>query len=184
MSEQREQWWTDPAHWQPKPEQVPDPSEPITDALAGEIEFLLGDDFRVCDAGSADWVVAQITRWRDELARVKAQMEKITGRIEGEIKFFETRYEEQLRDWAKTAITGKRKSIDLPHGRVGFRHVGERVEVIEEEAAIEAARASVPEAVKVKVSLSLTALKEHFKATGEILPGCGVVPAEERFYVQ
>ena len=140
--------------------------------------------FVVQDEASADWVVGQITRRNDELARIKAQYDARVKRLENELAFFDSRFRQQLVDWTQVQLTGKRKSVDLPHGRVGFRHVNERLEVVEENAAIDAARTAVPEAVKVKTYLSLTALKEYWKQTGEVLEGCGVVPSEERFYVQ
>ncbi len=44
--------------------------------------------------------------------------------------------------------------------------------------------ADVPAAVKISKSILMTPLAEHYKATGELLDGVELRPAEDRFYVK
>lgn len=81
---------------------------------------------------------------------------------------------------------GKAKSRKLIGGTVGFRSSRETIRVEDEEAALAWAK-DQPVAsglVVVRASLSKAALNEHFKATGEVPPGCSVDAAEDIPYVK
>jgi Bacteriophage Mu Gam like protein len=95
---------------------------------------------------------------------------------------------DQLRDWvtAKLArMRGRRKSLALPAGQVGFRGLPARLVVDDEARVIEWAKTNLPDAVEMVEKLSKSQLKQRFDQTGEIPPeGAHVEPEVESFYIR
>lgn len=77
-----------------------------------------------------------------------------------------------------------RKTITLPSGKIGGRARGETVRIEDHEAALEFARQTdgLREQIRVTERITVTPLKEYMQRTGEIPPGCEVVPASVRYY--
>ncbi len=82
-------------------------------------------------------------------------------------------------------MKGRRKSLNLPAGVVGFRAIGPNLLIDDEEPVLRWAKEHCASAVVVVERLSRSALKSHFVATGE-LPEAGahVEPSAEKFYIR
>ena len=94
----------------------------------------------------------------------------------------------QLQDWATQELAsehGRRRSINLPAGIIGFRQTATQLRIDNQNAVMAWAREMLPEAIIVKESLSKAAINGHFEATGEI-PDAGVTiePGREKFYIR
>lgn len=78
-----------------------------------------------------------------------------------------------------------RKTVTLPSGKIGGRASQETVKIEDHDAALEFARQTdgLREQIKVTERIGVTPLKDYFQHTGEIPPGCELVPASVRFYV-
>lgn len=76
---------------------------------------------------------------------------------------------------------GKTRSIKLAYGTLKLRKNPARLDVIDESVAVEWARDNAPDAVKL--TLSRTVAKRWITETGEVIPGCELVPGDEVFSV-
>jgi Bacteriophage Mu Gam like protein len=143
--------------------------------------------FVVDDERKANWLVKRIGEARAYRERVKQWAADETARSQRDEERLLYLYGGQLREWATTEITklqGRRKSIHLPGGQVGFRHEQPKLVVIDEAAAIEWARLNCPEAIQIVEKFSRNALKAHFDETGEIPPAVKFLPAHEGFFIR
>jgi hypothetical protein len=162
-----------------------------TDISAGESNLGSADiseDFRVHNDATANWLIRQILERRAYGRRCSEWCEQEQARAKHEEEFFLFRYGQQLSDYAQSKIAaagGRRKSVNLPAGTVGFRSESSKL-VIDDEAVVVAwAKTNLPQAVVVTARLSKSDLNQHFEKTGE-LPGVGahVEPAREKFYIK
>ena len=103
-------------------------------------------------------------------------------------EFFLFRFGAQLADFIRQKIAGdrgRRKSVSLPAGVVGFRTEAEKIVVDDEDAVVKWVRENHPEFITTVERLSRSGLNEHIQRTGE-LPDAGlhIEPAREKFYVR
>ena len=94
----------------------------------------------------------------------------------------------QLEAWTQQELVrfkGRRKSICLPGGMVGFRKVRGRTVIDDLAAVLRWAKANCPEAVVTKEYISRSVLNAHATTTGEI-PDAGVrvEPERQAFFVR
>lgn len=142
------------------------------------------DSFHVTDHASAAWVTDKITAWRAEVERIKSTAAVEVKRREAMIDYFLKRFEQELEAYARGQLTGDRKSTMLPNGiKLSFRKVAPKLDVRDEEAFLDWAKAWLPEAVVVKESVAKSTVNEHWKDTGEIPQGCEVSPERVGFYI-
>lgn len=142
--------------------------------------------------GPEHWQLARIMRAYAELADAEARLETYYKRAKAAMQQRRDaldfrRYQEARALTAKLIGNGKRKSIETPFGRVGFRTHPERLVVVDEDALITAWMGdNVPLPVVKLVQQQkpvMAELQKLFKETGEIPPGCAIQPAREEFYM-
>ena len=153
----------------------------------GDIQSNVPESFCVKDEATANWVVRKITEARAYAQHVKQWAEKEICRAEHEEEFFMARFESELSKWATKEIgkfKGKRKSLNLPAGSVGFRSCAPKLVIDDEVAVLSWARKSCPAAIATVEHVSKSEVKEHLEQTGEVPDGAHVEPASERFYVR
>ena len=167
------------------PEPLPsfDDPESILDA-----EPEVPEAFRVQDEDSANWVVRKINEARGRAERVKAWAKKEQERAAKEEDFFLRRFGPELEAWTRSQLTGKKKSIPLPGGTVGFRKKAERLIVDDDRAIVAWAKQAHPELVVtvVKESVPAVDLNALLKRTGEVPPDAAahIEPEADQFYVK
>lgn len=91
--------------------------------------------YSVTDAASANWLVRRIVETRSYADRVRAWAVMEVRRAEREEQFFLHQYGRQLEQWTRTEIEtlgGRRRSICLPRGTVGFRRSRARLLICNE----------------------------------------------------
>jgi hypothetical protein len=164
-----------------------DPQIVEGDALHIDVADPPEDAFSVTDELSANWIVRRIIAARAYADHVKKWAEGELRRAEREEQFFWLRFSSQLRAWTSNELARqktKRKSIKLPAGMLGFKSLGPKLVVLNEERLLIWARKELPAAIKVTETVSKTSLNEHFDATGEIPNGVTIENAKEQFYVR
>ena len=150
-----------------------------------ETQIEIAETFAVCDLKSANWAVRKINECRAYVEQVKAWAAIETARAKSDEARLTAHFGAQLQAVAQSELEGaKRKSIALPSGSIGFRKHAETLEVQDEAAAIEWARANCPEAVKITERLTKTELMAHFRENGELPDGCVYVHEGEEFFVR
>jgi hypothetical protein len=135
----------------------------------------------------ADWVLGKIADARARAARIRENAERMARQAEGEAEHLEWKYGAALQDLARRELAyGKRKSLSLYHGTLGFRTRPAGVTVTDEADALVWAQLNAPEALTTR--LDRKALREALEgllaATGEVVPFAQFTPEEEVFYIR
>lgn len=149
------------------------------------------------EADSRDEAVATVERYMAIRARraaslevKKANMKRMIEREERNLERLDQLYLPLAEAVTKSALANvkKKRSIDFPAGRLGFRAVGQSIEIPKdrEAEAIEACEANpdLADAVKVTKSLLKTPIAEYIKKTGEVPEWVTVTGPRDKFYVQ
>ncbi len=153
------------------------------------------ESWSISSYGEAEWACAKVSAVDAELARIEAQYQEWLARLndwrDAAVKplqerrdFFASRLADYLRRLRKE--NPRKKSLPLPSGKVSSRRQGPRAVVVDEEAVIKWAHASMhPELVKVVESVRLAELRKAVVVDGEkvvdpstrdVLPGVAVEP--------
>ncbi len=93
----------------------------------------------------------------------------------------------QLRRWAEDEIAklkGRRRSLSLPGGQIGFRSVPARITFTDEATVMRWARQHCPTAIAVAERLRKTPIHQHIQDTGELPEGVTLVGQREDFFVR
>ena len=152
-----------------------------------ELKSLAPERFAVRDESSANWLVRKLVEADAHIQRVKQQAEREIGRTQRERDFLFMRFGPELERWAKKELAkhkGRRKSLLLLSGTVGFRRLGTKLVVDDESKLLAWAKRHCRAVVRIIERISKTALNEHLTTTGEIPSGAHVEPPHEKFYVK
>lgn len=145
------------------------------------------DGFCVRDAETATWVVRKVVEARAYADRVRAWAAAELRRAEREEGFFLYRYGQQLEQWARRQLeaeNGRRKSINLPSGTIGFRQQPERLEVTDDDALLRWCKAHLPSAVATVQCVLRNVVKERVRHSGELPEGAELAGGGKRFFVK
>lgn len=122
---------------------------------------------------------------RDEIERIQARRDELTEGHTKRLVYLQTLYGPMIEEYTRQALEGKReRSLDYIHGVTGFRKHPASVEITDEAACEEWAKANCAAAIKISTSLLKTPIKAHIEETGECVPGVELVPGEDRFYLK
>lgn len=157
---------------------------PATDA---ELADLDAEDarapaaFEIKTVDQAEWACMTIFSLENEIARRERALETVKKQLVAQRAFFEPLLEQFYR-----ANPPKRsKTIHLANGDLSMRSQPAKLVVVDEEAVKKWAREHLPAALVASFveNLHKTVVNQHFDATGEIPPGCGVNDSFEKFSV-
>lgn len=144
--------------------------------------------FTITDEKTANWLVKKVVAAREYGLRVKTWAEQEQRRTQREEQSLMFLFGRQIETWVRDQIAaagGRRKSLALPAGAVGFRTINSKLVVDDERIVIAWARTNCEKAIVVMEKLSKSSLDEHFEQTGELPEGgAHVEPAAERFYIK
>ena len=163
--------------------------------------------FEVTDTASAEWCMEKLAEKQAEREQIEEQYQKMISRYEKwrndsveKLDADEGYFKELLRPWAQEQlVNSKKKSVNLPSGRIGFR-AGSEAFVIKG-VQVEKTNADLLKFVKqagtdfieVKESVKWGDYKKTLKtlddgrvvtADGEIIPDMKVEQGEPKFYVE
>lgn len=114
-----------------------------------------------------------------ELTRVKDQMGAMIREQEGKLKSLDWVLLPSAERIAREKLHGaKARSLKTPFGTVGFRKVGGGLAVVDAGAVPDAFKT-----IKREEVINRAELAAHFKATGELPPGCSITPKTDKFFV-
>jgi phage host-nuclease inhibitor protein Gam len=158
------------------------------DDVAQEEGPAVPEQFYIHDDVTANWLVRKIVEARAYVKHCDEWCAREQARARREEEFLLFRFGQQLLDHARKRISeqgGRRKSLNLPAGTIGFRRDGPKLLIDDEAKVIEWAKRNKPELVRSVEHLSKAGLNQHLEETGEA-PDVGVhiEPAREKFYVK
>jgi phage host-nuclease inhibitor protein Gam len=148
----------------------------------------LPDTFHVSDDASANWVVKKIVEARTYAERCQEWCRREQVRARREEEFFLFRFGAQLASFARKKLAeqgGRRKSVFLPAGQIGFRSEPAKLMVDDEALVLEWAKREMPTIVQMIERVPKSDLNDLLKSTGE-MPDAGahIEPAAERFFIK
>jgi phage host-nuclease inhibitor protein Gam len=159
-----------------------------------EVQKEIATDFAVTDLQSADWCLRKvesaernIQRRRDFVTAYRAKLDAWLEKANAADFRTTERMAELLRPWAEKeiAIDGKRKSVSLPTGTVGFRESPDSIEVEDERAAIEnLENDGASYLIRIKKEIDKRGLMAAIKAGCPLPTGCNIKVGERRFYIK
>lgn len=153
-----------------------------------EILRAVPQGFSVDCQDHANWVVRKISEARAYAERVKQWADREAARAAREEETLLFLFGRQLEAWTEQQIEqlgGKRKSVPLPAGTVGFRSTQSKIVIDDEGLVLSWAKANCTQAVTVVERLSKSVFNEFVEKTGEVPDsGVHVEPAAERFFVK
>lgn len=155
-----------------------------------DIEILktIPKDFAIDCADHANWLVRKVIEARAYSERVKAWAEQEQRRAAREEQTLMFLFGRQIESWTKSEIEklgGRRKSLSLPAGRVGYRKCNAKLVVDDEQVVLAWAKENCAGAVVVVERLSKSALDDFVATTGAFPErGAHIEPQAERFYVK
>tara|TARA_B100000614_G_scaffold79051_1_gene70560 strand:+ start:1600 stop:2154 length:555 start_codon:yes stop_codon:yes gene_type:complete len=150
------------------------------------------EGFVIDNQEKATWAAHRLLRAEDRMKErghlAKDYKAKIDTWLETANRSDETTVETMrtlLTPFLESELSGKKRkrSVDLLGARIGFRKLPERVEVIDEEAAITFCESKHPEVVVVKKELSRSELRKVAQK-GELVPGVVLDGGDDRLYVK
>lgn len=147
----------------------------------------IDEAFHVRDERTASWIVRKIVEERAHRRRVAEWFEAETRRSERREQFLLHRFGAELSEWVRQQLArqfGKRRSIHLPGGVVGFRVEPTRIVVADEAKLVAWCQQHLRSAVKVVQSVLKTEINQHIKSTGECPDGAEIAGGGEKFYIK
>ena len=153
------------------------------DALIEDAPDVNPGAFVPTDAAGVEWVLGKIADARARAARIRENADRMARAEERQAEALEWRYGGALQHFLRGQIEGgKRKSIRLFNGALGYRTKPAGVCVTDPAAALAWAQENLPAAVTLH--LDKKALSDRLTATGEALPFAALQPSEEVFYIR
>ncbi len=149
--------------------------------------------FLVDSAEKAEWALSKIARSEHRIQELAALAEAAKARIDARLEEITkadratvARLGDMIRPWASVEVAqnGKRKSIQLLNGTVGFRQSPASLVVTDEAAAVAWLEANGGAFVRVKKSVDKLGLKKAIEEGGPLPDGVELPPAEVNFYVE
>lgn len=135
------------------------------------------------DEGGVNWVLGKMADARARAARIRENAELMARAEERKADALEWKYGAALQTFLRAEIAGgKKKSVRLYNGVLGYRMRPAGVSVTDPAAALSWAQENLPAAVTL--SLDKKALADALLATGEALDFARLNPAEEVFYIK
>ncbi len=142
-----------------------------------------GTVFVPADAAGVDWVLRKMNAARAEAKLVRDNAELMARTCERQADALEWKYGAALQTWLRAEIDGgKKKSVRLYHGVLGYRTKPAAIHVTNPAAALAWARESLPAAITE--ALDKKALTEALLTNGESVPFADFQPAEDVFYIK
>lgn len=134
-------------------------------------------------AEKVDWVLGKIADHRARANRIRMNADTMAKQAEAEADALEWRFGPALQAFAREQLTGgKRKSLTLFHGTLGFRTVPAGVVVGNEAGALAWAKDNLPGAVVER--LDKAALTKALLSTGEAMDFAAFTPEDQRFFIK
>lgn len=152
-----------------------------TDAPAARVERDLWADTRLSALAAVEREIAHHQEVRDRrVAMLDNWLADMTGPLRRRAEYLRAILEHE----AMVRYQEGKKTVALPSGKIGGRASGETIAIEDHAAALEFAKATdgLREQIKVTERIGVTPLKDYLHHTGEIPPGCEIVPASVRYY--
>lgn len=172
-------------------------TEDTTELTAEQIETLIADapapnnggnengeaEFVPTDAAGVDWVLGKIADARARAQRIRGNAELMARAEERSAEHLEWKYGPNLQTWLRAELAGgKRKSVRLLNGVVGYRQKPAGVCITDPAAALAWVKENATVALIER--LDKKALAQVLLENGEVVPFARLEDAEEVFYIK
>ena len=151
------------------------------------------EEFLIDSPERANWLLRKLANLDAERERVAAQASALARQIESDRNSLLHRFGSQLENFTRAELEksgGKRKSLVLLQGTVGFRTVPARIVIESAPDAIQTARLVLPGTITTETTERFDSktfrehATKHFEETGELLPGIGRTEERQSFDIK
>ena len=158
-------------------------AEEIAELVADAPASPIGEAFYPTDSAGVDWVLAKMSAARAEAALIRQNAELMARECERRAEHLDWKYGAALQTWLRAELGGgKKKSVRLYHGVVGYRQKPAGVSITDAAAAGQWAEQHCPDALVTH--LDKKALGAALLDTGEAVSFAEFLPAEDVFYIK
>ena len=162
---------------------VVDDTEDTNPEEVGGGEVDTAEAFLPDTAEKVDWVLGKMNAARAEAKLIRENAELMAREAERRAEALEWKYGANLQTWLRAELgEGKKKSVRLFHGVLGYRQKPAGVSVTDPAAALSWAQENLPAAVTL--NLDKKALSDALLTNGEAADFARLNPAEEVFYIK
>lgn len=148
--------------------------------------------FTIDTREKADWLLRKLASIEAEEKLVEAQAQRMLEQLRSDRESLLGRFGAELESFTRGETEGgRRKSLTLFHGTVGFRTVPARLVVESQEDAMQTARLLAPEAItsvpaqeRLDTKTFTDKARAALETTGEVWPGLKLTETEERFTIK
>ncbi len=152
-------------------------------ALISDAPAATPEAFCPTDAAGVDWVLGKVAAARAEALLIRTNMEAMARACERKAEALEWKYGGAIQTYLQAETEGgKKKSVRLPHGVIGYRTKPAGVQVTDPAALLAWTKANFPAAVVE--ALDKKVLATWLLESGEAADGARLSPAEEVFYIK
>ncbi len=182
----------------------------VVDVATGEVLGIAGavDHFqpgtqayqwRIDSEDTAEWVLERRSKLEADIAGLEAREAAIVGNIRAQIAekrrrlaYLDFRFRPSLIEWARNRLAGgKKKTLQLTHGRIAFRMGRESHRIIDMEAAVQWAKdwdaisaIKVVESIGVRDVQNIREMIVESMGVAEPTPWMVTEPAEESVRIE
>lgn len=171
--------------------------DPVTGEVAEPFDAEVAPSWRIDGLGTLDWALAKLAGIEREQEQNRELAEAARNRVDTWLlaqnkkldqsaAFFRGHITAYANEHKAELLTGKKKSRDLPNGKVAWRKVGGRVRVVDGPTAIRFCEAEgLKSFVKYEPRLAVDELLHWLSGLSELPPGtgCEIVPEEDRLTI-
>lgn len=162
----------------------------------GEVLGLAGapETFRVDNPDAADWVLSKIAEEEAEVLALTARLEALHANLNrmrkvhaNRVNFLRWKFAPELEAFARSQLTGKSRTLTLPHGSIAIRRVPESFKVGDLDKTIAYVEGIDPSLVRVTKAVTTKEAKQAAEFIGESLedvPGLVRTPEHETVTVR
>lgn len=164
------------------------------DIDTGEIiendEILFPKLYKIDNKEKADWVLAKILECNSKIQEINNRKKIIIENLNNQIKehenrllFFNERFGKQMEEFASEALKGsKKKSLQLDHGKIGFRECRGSTKILDLKKALEwLEQEMLLDAINVTRSIFVSKIPDNVELPVEIFDK---TPPYNKFYIE
>lgn len=160
------------------------PEQAIEQREPDEAELLAATLEPEPDQSLPVWYLGELTKIDAMAERIREQSARMLAQLETHRRALAFRYGAEFRAQVEADLAaqrGRKKSVDYPTGRAGFRQKPGKLTITDAKALSEWCAEHCMEAMELKIART-TPIREHYERTGELPPGCVYTHPGDEFY--
>ncbi len=162
--------------------------------MTEELDLVIQDEFLKAEADKLtnehddlewlpEWYLGKLVEFEAREQAIRDNALGMINEIANKRKYLEWKWYLIFNGLITEKLKGKKeKSVKFLHGTAGNRTIAAKVKVVDEKKALKWCLKNCKEAIKTKITVLITPVKEMLLASGEEPEGFEIIPEDEKFY--